>query len=296
MMRMKSPLRLILLIMLGLLLTSFKIPAAVAAEEQFAAKLEENRRFNEGCLRCHGASGLKTKMDGKIVSLYVNEGEYLVSQHGTNRCTSCHRDITDYPHVGALTGEKMRTAIDNNCRDCHRDVNAVCSNSVHGNKVRCSACHGVHNIRKKEDAQALIAKQQLPHTCTASGCHNGRIKESYEESFHGKAVLLGSQKAASCVDCHGAHDINGPALAASPVNKVNTPKTCAKCHFRAEPNFASGKEHFLLEKEGDGAPMYYTLKFFVWLTIIVVTLLIIHMQLELYRKYKNALAGEGQQH
>ncbi|GAW28154.1 cytochrome c3 family protein [Carboxydocella sp. ULO1] len=291
-----SPLRLTLLILMGLFLCWFKQGTAFGAEEQFAAKLAENRRFNEGCLRCHGAIGLKTKMDGKIVSLYVDEGEYLVSQHGTNRCTTCHRDITEYPHTGALTGEKMRVAIDNNCRDCHKDVTAVYSNSVHNGKVRCSACHGVHNIRKKEDALALVAKQQIPHTCTAAGCHSGRIKESYEESFHGKAVLLGSQKAASCVDCHGSHEIKGPGMAASPVSKTNTPKTCAKCHFKPEVNFAAGKEHFLLEKEGEGAPMYYTLKFFVWLTIIVVTLLIIHMQLELYRKLRNALASGEQQH
>lgn len=285
------PVKKSLLFLLLLLLTW---PGWALADTDLAAA----RKFNEGCLRCHGAQGLHTRSNGQKISLYVDESKYFSSIHGTNRCTTCHTDITDYPHVGAKTGAELRRLVESNCRRCHDYITRVYDQSAHGLARRqgkptalCQDCHGKHDIRKKEDPLAHTSGRNQTASCTASGCHSGRIKESYTESFHGKAVDLGGTRAATCSGCHGSHNILGPKDPASPVNKVNVPQTCAKCHFRAEPNFAKGTEHFLLEKEGPGSPMYYTLKFFVWLTIGVMVLLTIHMELELYRKWKAAKGG-----
>ncbi|MDA8236056.1 MAG: hypothetical protein M0Z31_14930 [Clostridia bacterium] len=267
---------------------------AAVPGSQAQTKLEQDSAVNDGCLRCHGAQGLKTKQDGKVVSLWVNEEAFGKSIHGTNSCTSCHQGYTDFPHQGTLKGEALSQQTNARCRECHADVTKVYMAGAHGKALSegkktalCSDCHGIHNIRKHEDPSAMVYKNNIPHTCTK--CHEGRIAISYEESFHGKAVLLGSQKSPSCADCHGSHDILGPKAANSPVNKNNIPDTCAKCHRVPYENFAKGTEHFVLEKGGPGEPMFYTLKFFVWLTIIVITLLIIHMELELYRKLKKAL-------
>lgn len=256
-------------------------------------QIQENLAFNEGCLRCHGAQGLKKMVNGETVSLYVEEANYLSSMHGTMKCTICHTDIVDYPHVGALSGKDLREAVNNRCIQCHDDVAEVYKDSVHGKAMKrgsetalCRDCHGKHDIKKTHDPESMVFKKNLPETCTH--CHNDHVKHSYEESYHGKAVILGSSKSASCVDCHGSHDMLGQSDPNSPVHVDNIPETCAKCHRTAEENFAKGKEHWTLERGGPGEPMYWTLKFFVWLTVCTIAFLIIHMELELYRKYKDA--------
>ncbi len=271
-------------------LTFLIFGSAVYAEDSLA----KAARINEGCLRCHGAQGLKTKFDGNTVSLYVDEEKYKVSMHGTMACTYCHTNISDYPHTKALTGKALVDQVNSECRRCHQDVTSLYKTSIHGqlNKKKgqlnayCSDCHGIHNIYKKEDLKATIYHSNVIKTC--GKCHEEIYEKAYMESFHGKSVFLGGKKAASCVSCHGSHTILGPANPASTVYKDNIPETCAKCHLYPLENFKEGKEHFFLEPKGDGAPMFWTLMFFTWLTIIVVTTLIIHMELELYRKLKNA--------
>lgn len=256
-------------------------------------QIKENLSFNEGCLRCHGAQGLKKLVNGEKVSLYVEEPEYLTSMHGTMKCTICHTDIVDYPHVGARSGKELREAVNNRCQECHNDVAPIYQKSAHGKAMKrgsetalCRDCHGKHDIKKTHDPESMVFKNNIPETCTR--CHDDHVKHSYEESFHGKAVILGSSKSASCVDCHGSHDLLGQNDPKSPVNVANIPDTCAKCHYKAQENFAVGKEHWTLERGGPGEPMYWTLKFFVWLTVSTIAFLIIHMELELYRKYKDA--------
>lgn len=276
-------------------------PLAAQAAENLS--LEQTAACNDSCLRCHAAEGLKMKLDGQVVSLYVNEQEYLASQHGTNLCNSCHTDIIDYPHVGALKGKNLislKQKVNENCERCHADVAKAYSNSAHdkankaGKAVYCWSCHGVHNILKKEDSKAAVAKKNIPETC--GSCHAERILESYRESFHGKAVTLGSVKAATCVDCHGAHDILGPLEPASSVAKTNVPKTCAKCHYSAELNFADGTEHWMFERDGPGAPMYWTLKFLVWLTIGTIAIFFVHQELDLYRRLRKLGKNGGGRH
>lgn len=138
---------------------------------------------------------------------------------------------------------------------------------------------------KKEDGSAKDARNNIVDTC--SKCHDHKILESYQESFHGKAVALGSKKAANCVDCHGSHEILGPKEPFSKVAKANVPKTCAKCHYKAEPNFANGIEHWTFERGGPGEPMYWTLKFLVWLTIGTIAVFFVHLELDLYRRLRH---------
>ncbi len=54
---------------------------------------------------------------------------------------------------------------------------------------------------------------------------------SYQDSVHGRAVANGSQKAAVCTDCHGAHEILPANDAKSPIYKFNVPG-----HLRQVPH------------------------------------------------------------
>lgn len=263
-------------------------PAAFAED-----LLQKSARINEGCLRCHGAQGLKAKFDGKTVSLHVDESKYLASMHGTMPCIYCHTNIKDYPHTDALTGKALVAQVNSECRRCHKDVIAQYSQSVHGKvdekegrmNAYCSDCHGIHTIYKKEVAEASINHNQVPNTCAK--CHEETF-EQYDLDFHGKSVLLGGKEAASCVSCHGSHTILGPSEKESTVSPENTPKTCAKCHLFPLENFANGKMHYDLTPTGDGAVSFWTLIFFTWLTIGTVAFVLILILIELRRKWINA--------
>lgn len=284
---------LVLSTIIALILLAFG-PAAFAED-----LLQKSTRINEGCLRCHGAQGLKTKFDGKTVSLYVDETKYLSSMHGTMPCTYCHTNIKDYPHTGALTGKALVQQVNSECRRCHKDITQMYNSTIHGQmnteegrvNAYCSDCHGVHNIFKKEVAAAAINHNKVPETCAK--CHEEIMKE-YEIDFHAKSVLLGGKQAASCISCHGSHTILGPEEEASSVSKVNTPETCGKCHLFPLKNFGNGKMHYALKPTGDGAVSYWTLIFFTWLVIGCITFVLVCILIELRRKWINA--GRPDQH
>lgn len=256
--------------------------------------IEIKKGVNNQCFKCHGAVGLTDRnSQGEKTSIYINEAIYNPSIHGNQPCQICHQNVNQYPHNYTKDYNTLKKEINERCMQCHSDITAEYKNSIHykdtkeGRNAYCSDCHSSHSIFKKQDKRALSYTNNVPKTCTK--CHKHNVLESYEESFHGKAISLGSKKAASCNDCHGSHKILTVNSVNSPVNKQNVPGTCAKCHFNARANFAEGIEHYEMKGEGEGAPMYYTFKFFTWLTIITCTLLFIHIELELYRLYKNTI-------
>lgn len=262
-------------------------------------KMQDNVEANKKCLRCHGAQGLKTQYKGKTISLYVNEETFDASIHGTNRCTTCHKGFTDYPHQNLVYGNELSKKITNNCLNCHENITKIYRDSVHGeamlknNKpVYCYNCHGFHDIFKKQDTRSKVNSKNQFTTCTK--CHEGEQAESFKEGFHTKAAILGSKKAASCADCHTSHSIWGPKNVKSTVSTANTPKTCAKCHVNEREKFANGPEHWVVNSaEGKNAPMYYTFKFFTWLTVLTITFLILHILSELYRKLRDTQSYSG---
>jgi cytochrome b subunit of formate dehydrogenase len=125
------------------------------------------------------------------------------------------------------------------CLDCHTDpttsrtvrgkltpmalfpTNAF-QKSVHA-KLNCTDCH----VTVKE----MVHPSGLPPAQCAS-CHDAQAK-LYAGSIHGMSKAMGASAAASCVDCHGSHDMQPVRNADSPVFKLNLPRTCAKCHSNA---------------------------------------------------------------
>ncbi len=121
------------------------------------------------------------------------------------------------------------------CLDCHTDptltktragrevpMAAVDTNlftrSVHG-ALNCTDCH----VGATPEHDPGLP----PATC--GDCHEEAARE-YPKSIHGVSHQLGASAAASCADCHGAHEIIPVKHPDSPVFKLNLPRTCAKCH------------------------------------------------------------------
>jgi hypothetical protein len=111
----------------------------------------------------------------------------------------------------------------------------------------CTDCHGdAHTILPASDPKSPVYHSNIPATCGA--CHGQKFLMestgnsaqpfvSYQESVHGRAVENGSQTAAVCTDCHGAHDILPANDAKSLINKFNVPATCGKCHAGVQTVF-----------------------------------------------------------
>ena len=281
------------LLLLLILITGTEVMAAtkVSTNDLVKKSLAETKKINDSCLKCHNEPANTGHVPGQAP--YVDQDRFINSLHGTTACTSCHYDMQAdlKKHEVIVGGRELAKKVNISCQKCHLDITKVYEKSTHGllflegkDTALCTDCHGSHDIRKATDKESTVNGKNSVETCVK--CHEHKYKETYEESFHGRAIHLGSVKAATCVSCHGSHAILAAANPESSINKANIPKTCAQCHLKANPNFANGTEHAELKAEGPGATTYWTLKFFTWLTIIVVAMLMIHIELELYRRYQ----------
>ncbi len=226
-------------VLIALLLT---VTGTAANKPKAAAKLS-----NEECLACHGDPGLSTEVNGKQVSLHVDDTKFKASIHGVLGCTDCHSDVKSVPH----DPKPAKPA----CATCHADQQAAYDHGVHAkaaaagntNVAKCQDCHGnVHEILPASDPKSKVAHTNIPATCGA--CHGQKLVMassgatsaafgSYQQSVHGLAVAGGSEKAAVCTDCHGEHDILGAGDPKSPIFKFNVPATCGKCHAGVDQKY-----------------------------------------------------------
>jgi len=218
------------------------------------------------CLACHNDATLAKDVDGKPVSLHVDEAKFKASIHGSMfACTDCHKDVKGFPHDPAPAKVS--------CETCHADQVAAYKTSVHGqasasgNKqvATCLSCHGSpHEVVTAGDPASSVSHQNIPKTC--GSCHgqkfvmesNGQSAApflSYEESVHGKAVSAGSEKAAVCTDCHGSHEILTAANPKSKIFKFNVPNTCAQCHDKVKTEFMGSIHGQAIAKGVSSAPV-----------------------------------------
>jgi cytochrome b subunit of formate dehydrogenase len=204
---------------------------------------------NDECFACHGDSTLSKEVNGKPLSLYVNPVAFKNSIHGGMfTCVDCHTDIHTAPHEN--TPAKV------SCATCHADEEAAYERSYHARAIKsgdkhaatCTDCHGSpHELLPASDPKSRVNHANIPDTCGT--CHNQKFAMeesglgtqpyvSYQQSVHGRAVAAGSEKAAVCTDCHGAHDILSASDPKSPIFKFNVPLTCAKCHEGVEKEYS----------------------------------------------------------
>ena len=106
------------------------------------------------------------------------------------------------------------------CLACHTNIDpAKYAASIHGRKL-CTSCH--NDISE-------IPHQEKPAPVQCASCHHTE-DAIYQASDHGRAVSAGAP-AAGCLSCHGEpHSLLNYRDPASPVFRLNIPKTCAVCH------------------------------------------------------------------
>jgi cytochrome b subunit of formate dehydrogenase len=104
----------------------------------------------------------------------------------------------------------------------------------------CIDCHDEHNVRKSSDSTAQTSHSNVVAMCLRCHLDNPDVREkvgpsagfisSYEKSVHARSVRNGNTAAATCIDCHGSHEMRKGNNPASNVARKNIAATCGRCH------------------------------------------------------------------
>ncbi len=200
---------------------------------------------DELCMSCHENEDLQTVVDGEEIPLFVDLNEFRNSAHGTNSCIKCHNNVSVSNDPVCLNSGKV------DCSICHSKQVEDYQSSRHGvyfaegNPIApyCTNCHGVHNMKKKNELDSPTFSRNIPDLCgkchregqKAAVAYTGKehdIVRNYTMSIHGKGLLQsGLLVTATCVDCHTAHHELPVTDPESSVYPDNVAATCAKCHL-----------------------------------------------------------------
>ena len=199
---------------------------------------------------------------------------YLGSVHGmaltrsgllaAPSCSNCH----GVHAIFSASDSRSRVTtlnIPDTCGSCHAYIlDTWKRDSVHGALWRqhrvgpvCTSCHEAHRVRRLRGDSARL---KCPETC--GGCHGARVS-TYRDTFHGQATDLGYLTAATCSDCHTAHQILPAQDSMSSVNQANIGETCGRCHGEVPASFLSFNIH-LDPTDADRNPEVYV----VWVLMV----------------------------
>ncbi|MEO5671126.1 MAG: cytochrome c3 family protein [Ramlibacter sp.] len=264
------------------------------------------------CLTCHQTLSAESKAAGQApakpgMALVITQAErHRLSIHSKPNaddpkklnatCSGCHDSHTfARPAPGTPEHAALRLAIPAKCGTCHEEQLDEYKSSVHGKAVLekrdakgaiCADCHNPHGVDK---TTAAAAKLGAVKAC--AGCHEENAK-SYADTYHGQITALGYTNTAKCFNCHGAHDILGPANPKSKVHADNRQKTCQSCHKEASLNFVSFQPHGNAHDFKRYPEIWLTTKFMVGLLAGTFAFFWLHLVLWLFRESRDRLQGK----
>jgi len=195
-----------------------------------------------------GRTAMNTRCKSCHPTVRLADGNPHKGTVGCFSCHSAHHVLPPDDPASSLAPVKQPQV----CGACHDTVAARWVNDVHGSDLMgtkppiqnprwtnaeapptCTGCHGGHD---------MVAGSSAPAVQQCSACHE-QAAETYLTSYHGQAVRLGSRAAATCAECHGAHDILPASNAASTVSKGHLLATCRQCHTEATASFTRFQPH-----------------------------------------------------
>mgnify|MGYP005838801145 CR=1 FL=1 len=205
---------------------------------------------DDECLMCHGDASMMESMGVDHWEAMVMDSEkYSGSTHAEmGGCVSCHYDISGFPHP-----EETQ---DVDCGMCHYDAKEAWQQSSHGLSVQaghedaatCSSCHTAHYVYPPSDTMSTVHVTNEWQTCAECHASEELIKEydipnpnaiaMYKTSVHGRELIdKGNTDAATCSDCHGAHNVLIGRNINSTMHKFNVPENCGQCHAEIYSEF-----------------------------------------------------------
>jgi len=191
------------------------------------------------CQSCHNDDQFKGYH--RSVHAKIRDGKPIAS------CADCHtmhaiRKISDAP-----TAERKAFA-EATCARCHAAEDSTYRTSTHGQAVAsgvtgaptCIDCHQGHSILAPSDTLSATNRRNVAAMCLKCHVDNPEVQsqvgpsatfvESYQNSVHARAMRNGKEEAATCIDCHGSHDLLKGSDPASHVSRKNIAATCGACH------------------------------------------------------------------
>lgn len=143
-------------------------------------------------------------------------------------CARCHVGLTDarLRDPARAVATSAHRAADIGCAGCHGGRRAEPTTSAHDPAAgfvarpspaevveRCGTCHADARFVRRHGASIQVDQQVL-----------------FRQDPHGRAIARGVVGAASCVSCHGAHDVLPAHDPLSRVNASRVAAVCGQCH------------------------------------------------------------------
>ena len=216
----------------------------------FPSKYHDIQKDSDTCYECHEQEEFKPILAQSI--------------HNNLSCIDCHYYASQNVEAHQDGLKPNQTA---NCYKCHNDIAKIHKESIHGislaervdDAAKCWDCHGSHSIVKTDNENSKVNHKNIEVTCSA--CHDDPDFEekhkmsfkfpgkTYSKSIHGKLNVSGEKNAASCISCHGSHDIKNRVQAGSQISPVNLPNTCEECHSEVVAEYKNSI-HWMRVKKG----------------------------------------------
>jgi cytochrome b subunit of formate dehydrogenase/nitrate/TMAO reductase-like tetraheme cytochrome c subunit len=176
----------------------------------------------------------------------------MTDSQKTLQCQGCHAPDKPPPY---LAGDRF-----------HREAHAANDRGAHGAAIRagrrgasCLDCHSSNGawdtVFHSSDPRSTVNRVNVSETC--GKCHDQPLG-SFHDSIHGLGQRRGVNVAATCSDCHGAHEALPATDPRSLLSKANTPATCAKCHQSALTDFQTSSHFAALARGDQKAPVCTT--------------------------------------
>jgi len=178
------------------------------------------------CLTCH-SKPLTRSIDGKTVSLTIDDAWIKGSVHSSHECTDCHTAYSKGGHPSPkvfASGRELTHAASETCERCHLEKAVKEKDSIHAvllakgdqRAPSCSDCHGAHQV-----GPGALADTMDGVPCRK--CHE-EIFDAYRTSVHGMKKPTATAHPPLCAACHTAHEVK-PAMASRSPRDM-----CLSCH------------------------------------------------------------------
>ncbi len=254
-----------------------------------------SRNVPELCGKCH-REGLNIAMaidqsNKGIIAHYKESihGKGLI-QSGllvTATCVDCHSSHKELPKKDPHSTVNPKN-IAATCAQCHLGVYEQFKKSIHSPDVTktdkklpvCNDCHLSHEINRVD---LKDFRQNIMQQC--GQCHKD-VADTYFDTFHGKVSKLGSDGAARCSDCHGAHNILPVSNPYSTLSRANIIETCKTCHPNSNRKFVGYLTHATHHDRDKYPYLFFTFWFMVTLLVGTFTFFGIHTALWFPRAWK----------
>lgn len=213
-----------------------------------SATPHRKQRVPVDCFSCHDDTGPKHKFHSRLQLKPQPAGR-------DTSCVGCH-GAHAVQRIKSPGFAMSKARLTEGCGQCHEQARKHFLASAHATPrasqneaLTCMTCHKDPSVATAQPAS--VVEQKLAQAKLCESCHvekpdvasqvlrGTKFIASFDRSVHGAALQAGKPEAATCVDCHGAHEMNRAVTSDARMNKQHQAATCAKCHEEQARDFDS---------------------------------------------------------